>query len=226
MAATGVSLRGIGLLPLRTSRVRASDVRLGDPVALIDVRDERLDAERWLAEYRPALMVAIERPGANRRGACHSMRGRSLTHCVNNIEDLFVAASHAGVLTLGIGDGGNALGLGRLENVVIDNLPEGKDCGCGCGGGIAAAVEATTLVTAVVSNFGATAVAAALAMLTGKRDALPPVELELRALEECIRGGGVEGRHYQTLPTVDGLGARAYEGVLHVIADIVDRHFE
>ena len=220
------ALRGIGLLPLRTTEVAIGAVRPGDPVCLIDVHDTAIDADAWCARYRPSLIVAIERPGANAQGAYHNMRGGSLTHCLTNIEDVFVAAVGRGIPTIGIGDGGNELGMGRLRDIVAARLAAGRDCGCGCGGGIATAAEAQALVTAVVSNFGATAIAASLALITRQREALPSVELELRSLDGCIAGGGVEGRNYQTLPTVDGMGARAYEGVLAVIADIVDRHLQ
>ena len=151
------------------------------------------------------------------------MSGRDISHCLNNFEDLFLAAAAAGIWTTGIGDGGNEVGMGRLRDVVRARVSRGASCGCGCDGGIAAESVAASLVTAVVANFGATAIAASMALLTRRLDVLPTAALELRALEASVAAGGVDGQHNECVASVDGLAAPAYGAVLALITDTVDR---
>jgi hypothetical protein len=195
----------------------------GDPICLVDTTDSPVDAPRWMTTYAPALVMAIERPGRAATGVYHNMSGRNIGHCLNNFEDLFLAARSAGVWTIGIGDGGNEVGMGALRDVVRARVKAGAACGCGCGGGIASVSIAASPVTAVVANLGATAIAASMALLTARRDVLPAPARELRALEACVAAGAVDGQHNQCVPSVDGLAADVYGAVLVLIADAVDR---
>jgi len=219
--AIEAAIRGIGLVPVRAD---AAAVRPGDPVCIVHVVDGPVDAGVWLETYRPSLLVAIERPGRSASGRYHSMSGTSIGDCLENLEDLFVAAASHDVLTIAIGDGGNEIGMGGLRDVVERDVPKGAACGCGCGGGIAAESPAAVLVTAVLANLGATAIAASLALLTGRREVLPSPELEMRSLAACAGWGAVDGQHNECVVSADGLDARAYAGVLETIAAVVDRH--
>jgi hypothetical protein len=216
------ALRGIGLTPVPAA-VEPKTLQPGDSVCLVEATDEPVNASTWLAARAPALVVAIERPGRAATGVYHGMSGRDVSHCLNNFEDIFRAAHTAGTWTVGIGDGGNEVGMGKLRRIVQARVKAGAACGCGCGGGIAAESESASLVTAVVANFGATAIAASMAMLTGQRDVLAAPSLELRALEACAAAGGVDGQHNECVASVDGLPAEAYGAVLTLIADTVDR---
>src|SRR5262249_30439030 len=142
------ALRGIGLTPVPAARVEMKTLQPGDPVCLVEATDEPVHASRWLATRAPALVVAIERPGQAATGVYHSMSGRDVSHCLNNFEEIFRAAHAAGIWTIGIGDGGNEVGMGKLRRIVQAHVKAGEACGCGCGGGIAAESESASLVTA------------------------------------------------------------------------------
>ena len=217
------AVRGIGLVPVPAAGLDLKSLHPGDPVCLIEATDEAVDAERWLAACAPALVIAIERPGRSATGVYHNMSGRNVGHCLNNFEDLFVAAEARGIWTIGIGDGGNEVGMGALQAVVRAQVVAGSTCGCGCGGGIAAVSSSRSLVTAVVANFGATAIAAMLALLTDDREVLPSPALELQSLDACVAAGAVDGQHNECVASVDGLAADTYGAVLELIADAVDR---
>jgi len=219
------AIRGIGITPVRAAGVELKSLHPGDPVCLVEATDEPVNGSRWVASHAPALVIAIERPGRAPTGVYHSMSGHDVSHCLNNIEDIFIAAHRAGTWTIGIGDGGNEVGMGALCEIVKSRVKAGASCGCGCGGGIAAESMSASLVTAVVANLGATAIAASLALLTGRRDVLAAPELELRALEACAAAGGVDGRHNEAVASVDGLDAKAYGAVVTLVADTVDRMF-
>jgi hypothetical protein len=219
--AIEAALRGIGLVPVRAE---PTAVRPGDPVAVVAPVQGGVDAAAWLDRHRPSLAVAIERPGRSASGTYHSMTGTRVAHCLEeDLESLFVGAGARGVLTVGIGDGGNEVGMGGLRDVVEARVPRGSACGCGCGGGIAAQSEAGALVTAVLANLGASAVAASLALLTGRREVSPTPELEMRSLAACAAAGAVDGQHGECVESADGLDRRAYAGVLEAIAALVER---
>jgi D-glutamate cyclase len=219
------ALRGMGLTPIPALGVEAKALQPGDPVCLVEATDEPVNAQRWLDARAPALVIAIERPGRAASRVYHSMSGRDVSHCLNTFEDIFQAAHQAGVWTIGIGDGGNEVGMGALRDIVKAQVKAGAACGCGCGGGIAVESVSASLVTAVVANLGATAIAASMALLTKRRAVLPSPAMELRALEACAAAGGVDGRHNECVASVDGLPAETYGAVLTLVADAVDRVF-
>jgi hypothetical protein len=82
----------------------------GGPVA----GGARETARRLLAEHRPTHLVAIERPGRARDGEYRSARGRSLTEWNGALDELFLAAP-ARIVTVGVGDGGNEVGMGTVR---------------------------------------------------------------------------------------------------------------
>src|SRR5262249_57599590 len=119
----------------------------GDPVCLVEATDEPVPAPRWLATRAPALVVAIERPGQAATGVYHSMSGRDVSHCLNNFEEIFRAAHAAGIWTIGVGDGGNEVGMGKLRRIVRAHVKAGEACGCGCGGGGAPGAQSGPLAS-------------------------------------------------------------------------------
>lgn len=132
-----------------------------------------------------------------------------------------MAAWARGIWPIGIGDGGNEVGLGALRDVVRTRVAVGA--ACGSGGGIAAVSSSASLVTAVVANFGVAAIAAMIALPTDDRDVLPAPDLEQRSLEACVAAGAGDGQHNECVVSVDGLAAGAYGAMLELIADAVDR---
>ena len=70
----------------------------------------------------------------------------------------FVSARTSGkIATIGIGDGGNEIGMGKLHQRVVEHVQNGAT--------IASIVPADHLITAGVSNWGGSALAAALFIL-------------------------------------------------------------
>ncbi|XP_037341837.2 D-glutamate cyclase, mitochondrial isoform X4 [Pungitius pungitius] len=103
-------------------------------------------------------LVAIERTGRAEDGNYYNMRGVNIKHLVDPIDDLFIAAKDIpGIITTGIGDGGNELGMGALRDKVRTMMPNG--------GLIACDVPADYAITAGVSNWGGYAVACGLYLL-------------------------------------------------------------
>jgi len=129
------------------------------------------------------------------RDRCLSMRGLDVTAHVRPAHLLFEQAT---VPTIGIGDGGNEIGMGTVGwEVIHRNIPQG--------GRIACRVATNHTIVAGVSNWGAWALAGLWRKLAGAPP-LPDAAEEFRLLELMGKEGplvdGVTGRR---LPTVDGL---------------------
>lgn len=154
---------------------------------------------------KPAACITVEAPAANARGIYHNAAGLEVSQYEAKMDLLFRALQKVGVLTVSIGDLGNEIGLGKLKEGLIKYIPrtgEGE-CSCGCGGGILADTSADYVVTGTTSDWGAYALAGALAYLTKQSEASPD-----RAMVEAVLR--VEGRYGlidmlgEPIPAVDG----------------------
>jgi hypothetical protein len=165
-------------------------------------------------------LLAIERVGpshthhavpAQTRGRCLTMRGRDITERMSPAHRLFESAQCQGsIVTIGIGDGGNEIGMGKIPWDVIErNIPQG--------GQVACRVPAQHLIVCGVSNWGAYALAAGIAHVRGKTlDAsLFDPAIERRILETMVEAGPlVDGVLGKPSATVDGLTWAQYAEVL------------
>ncbi|XP_070578213.1 D-glutamate cyclase, mitochondrial-like [Ptychodera flava] len=100
-------------------------------------------------------LVAIERVGRASDKTWRSMRAVDLTSLVSPIDLLFDAAKDMPyVSTTGIGDGGNELGMGKVQDRVVEHINQGSEVAC--------EVAADYLITAGVSDWGGFALSMAL----------------------------------------------------------------
>jgi hypothetical protein len=167
----------------------------------------RETARRLLAGEKPTHLVAIERPGRARDGHYRSARGRSLTEWNGPLDELFLAAPRR-VVTIGVGDGGNEVGMGAVRGRVARAggvFPQ-----------IASVVPVKHLVVAGVSNWGAYGIVAELARLVGRR-LLHTGEEEQAMVQACVDAGAVDGLTLRPEPTVDGLPLPAHVGMLELL---------
>ena len=172
-------------------------------------------AQRLLASEKPTHLVAIERPGRNRAGDYLNMRGDSVAAWNAPIDELFVPSAGRGAtrrrarpVTVGIGDGGNEIGMGSVRGKIakLDALRAR----------IATVVRVDHLVVAGVSNWGGYGVVAALARLTGL-DLLHTPVIERRLIEACVAVGACDGVTRRREPTVDSLAAETHAAVVDLL---------
>jgi hypothetical protein len=165
-------------------------------------------ARSVLASEKPTHLVAIERPGRNRAGDYLNMRGVSVAAWNPPLDDFFVNRGKSRPVTIGIGDGGNEIGMGsvRARIAKLDALRAR----------IATVIRVDHLVVAGVSNWGAYGVVAALSRLTGE-DLLPTPELERRLIAACVAAGACDGVTRRREPTVDSLAADTHAAVVHLL---------
>ena len=115
-------------------------------------------ARDLISELNPSALVAIERCGLTDEGKYRNMRGRDITDYNARIDHLF----HSNVQSVGIGDGGNEIGMGNLAEEVtqVESLVK-----------IPCITQTTKLMLASVSNWGGYGLAAALSALVGTQPA-------------------------------------------------------
>mgnify|MGYP000232784174 CR=1 FL=1 len=178
-------------------------------------------AKSFLKLVKPSVIVAVERPGWNAKGVHHDMRGRSVSGFNAPLDLLFLKARESGITTIGIGDGGNEIGMGAIREFVAEVVPYGRICSCPCRGGIASAVETDFLVVGSVSNWAAYALAGAYCLLR-KTDYPYTAELDAKLLRAAVRSGAVDGLLKRESLSVDGASVEECKGVVARVAKIVN----
>lgn len=178
-------------------------------------------AQALLDELEPDLLVSTERVGRNRNGIYYNMRGRDYGMGRARIDDLFDAGRDRGVPVVAIGDGGNEIGMGNVADEVREHIPHGAEGSCPCGGGIGAMSTADVLVTAAVSNWGCTAIAAAMAARTGDPRLLHTPAAERRLLDVMTAEGLINSTHGIIDDKVDGMPAETHIAVTELCTALV-----
>ena len=179
-------------------------------------------ASALIEQVRPAAIVVTEKVGPNRLGVAHSAMGLAIPEGARfPVEYLLDAAHAAGIPTIGVGDNGNDIGFGIIEDVVRRYKPYGDVCQCPCGGGLATVTKTTTLVTAAVANWGAYGIVTCLAALCSQPDLLHSAVTELHMLEACVRAGAADGITGQLEATVDGLPAPVHASIVELLHALI-----
>jgi hypothetical protein len=151
------------------------------------------------------------------RNRCHSMHGRDISDLMAPAYRLFEnAAEYAHIATIGIGDGGNEIGMGKIPwDIVRRNVA--------LGGVIACRVPTDCLIVCGVSNWGAYGLAAGIRLLRGAAPdrELFDVEFERALLQIMVQEGPlVDGVTRKQGPSVDGLVFERYAEPLRQLADL------
>jgi len=178
-------------------------------------------ATEILEKYSPSLVISIEKPGRNRKGEYHTMKGLNISRFHAKIEPLIEKANKQGILTIGIGDGGNEVGMGNIKETVEKYVPYADVCQCPCKGGIAAESKVELLVTASVSNWGAYGIEACIEAITKKKGILHSPRLESRILKSLFEAGAVDGASCQNKPLVDGIPHQIHSSVISMLKILI-----
>jgi D-glutamate cyclase len=179
-------------------------------------------AQQLVAQIRPAALVVTEKVGPNRLGVAHSAMGFAIPDGARALIEYLLDAAHAaGLPTIGVGDNGNDVGFGLIEDVVRRYKPYGDVCQCPCGGGLATVTTVRILVTAAVANWGAYGIVTCLAALRQQPDLLHSAATELAMLEACVRAGAADGITGRREATVDALPAAVHASIVELLQALI-----
>lgn len=200
----------------RIARMAGADVGRGSETLMTYSRGDLFRAARHLSgskEGRPARALVVtgfyipkaaqpaaETDGPARDGSPHNMRGIDITEWTAPLSQLTLLGLH----TIGVGDGGNEIGMGRVEDYAIEGVVDH-------GENIACTVPTDQLVVAGTSNWGAHALVCAMRAL-GSNAVDPYLEptWQERVLDVIVEYGGLDGVHMTNVATVDGLEPDRY----------------
>lgn len=151
------------------------------------------------------LFVYVERLGRARDGRYYNMRKEDITSYTAPL-DSYAAAGTSPVVA--IGDGGNEVGMGALNDKLAERMPDYRDCLC--------VVPADVCIPVDVSNWGAYALTTALSVVSGKRLLQSQAE-EQKMLEALCACGTVDGVTKRCELSVDGMDLERQLSVLEAL---------
>lgn len=173
----------------------------GIPVCYASAGDGDAFYQRLLEDYAPSALISIERCGRDAGNDYRNMRGESIAPWTAPIDTMFQLARQRDILTIGIGDGGNEIGMGNVRGAILDHLSI-RPC----------TVTVDNLIIATTSNWGAYALVCALGRVAGA--CLLPDFGEMRDyLCRLADRGCVDGVTGRPTATVDGFSQEIEEEV-------------
>jgi hypothetical protein len=174
-------------LPLLSGGMTGKDEVIEFPIT--DHSSSQRFAEHILNNTHPSLLISIERCGLNIDHQYLNMAGEDITEHTAKVDYIFSGRCDS----LGIGDGGNEIGMGNLAAHMsdVETLPRKP-----------ALTRVSRLIIASVSNWGVYGLIGALSRMIGQ-DLLPPVEWEKETIQEMVARGAVDGVSGQKRTAVD-----------------------
>lgn len=179
-------------------------------------------AETLMEEYRPRAVIFVERDGPNKEGYFHGVRGDCRNpEDVGHVYLLAELARKRGVLTIGIGDGGNEVGFGAVRDAITAVHPLGGKSLAGHASGVVTVTATDIVVSASVSNWGAYAIAAALAARQRDPNVLHTPKLEHILIDATVRAGARDGATSKAEVAVDGINWEGHTSFVELLRSIV-----
>lgn len=170
----------------------------------------------WLESVRQLVVeqsidtvIFIERVGPSFDGIPRNMRGVDILQWTAPLSRL----ASLGLYSIGIGDGGNEIGMGRIADFVIEGAVLD-------GARIACAVATRDLIVAGTSNWGGHALVCAMYSL-GCRQVAPLLDegWHRDSLARVAAAGGLDGVTLLNTPTVDGLSEERYYNQIRAMSN-------
>jgi len=167
-------------------------------------------AEDILNTENPSVLISIERCAAAADGLYRNMRDLDISDQTAKVDLLFDMHSK----TIGIGDGGNEIGLGN----VIDGVAKSETLVS-----YPTVSKVTELIIASVSNWGGYGLLAALSISTDK-NVLPTVEEDTERISKMVDLGAVDGFSGEEIYKVDGFDLTENAALLEKLHELVNGH--
>ncbi len=155
------------------------------------------------------LVIFIETPGRAKDGNHYSMSGLPIVG--ETFDRIAEEAQALGIPTIGIGDGGNEIGMGKIRDLVVKHVPYGEK--------IASVVETDELILSAVSNWGAYGLIAEVSTEVG-RNLLEDWE-EAFVVRLLVEKGLIDGVSKRREPSVDGVSLNVHVAMVELLRGII-----
>ncbi|WP_461865771.1 glutamate cyclase domain-containing protein [Thermococcus sp.] len=160
-----------------------------------------------------SLVIAVETPGKTSNGKYYSMNGLEITR--ETFDWTVEEARELGIPTIGIGDGGNEAGMGKIHELVKKYIPHGERIG--------STVETDELVLSAVSNWGAYGLIGEAALRKEElRDVLQGID-ERGILKSLAMNGAIDGVTKNMDLSVDGIPEEVHQTIVQLIMNILKK---
>lgn len=157
-----------------------------------------------LGLYKPDGVIFTERLGRAADGKYYNIAKRNISRWTTPLDELAIMCGKTGIMTVGIGDGGNEVGMGAFYDKLIKLIPDYSSC--------LSIVKTDYALPVDVSNWGAYAFIAALSLLWGEWRGHK--NGEERLMLEALRDfGAVDGISQRSTLSVDGFPLEVNETV-------------
>ena len=157
---------------------------------ITDTEASKQYAQELQSRLQPSVVIATERCGLTATGRYLNMYGIDISEYNAKVD--YLVMNHPA--TVGIGDGGNEIGMGNLAEHIpsVPTLPSEPTT-----------IRVSQLIIASVSNWGVLGLIAGLSQLTS-RNLLPTVEAEEAVIRHMVDKGAVDGPSGEQVYAVDG----------------------
>ncbi len=159
-----------------------------------------------LMKYQPVGMISIERCGKNIQDDYANMRGVSIKEHTAPT-DLFFEMTRGTIPSVGVGDGGNEIGMGNVAEIITEKLQL-----------VPCRVLVDYLVIATVSNWGAYGITAWLQKLTGE-DVFVTFEEVEEYIRKTVEQGSVDGVTKEHVVSVDGFDMTVEKEIVEALRE-------
>lgn len=205
-------LRDMGFRPVIVTEPENAELFTirGFEVAAAEVGADADFFRKMIFKYHPAGMISVERCGLNAENDYANMRGVSIREHNAPTDILFRIAHEYDIRTVGVGDGGNEIGMGNFADVIAKELSL-----------VPCVVKVDYPVIASVSNWGAYGLAAYLSILSG-RHLMPSYAWAAEYMRETVAIGSVDGITHERVTHVDGFDESVEREILDALADMID----
>ncbi|MEZ4864821.1 MAG: DUF4392 domain-containing protein [Caldilineaceae bacterium] len=196
----------------KRGKVKAAAVSFFD--CPVDEAAAHTAAARLLQEAQPKALIAVEMPGKAADGFAHTASGRAIVdEHLAKADPFFALAQAQGILRIGLGDGGNELGMGNLRTTLAQLSPLGET--------IAAVAESDVPVVGASSNWAAYAIGVCLEALGGSTQVNRAIDLA-GIIRRCAEEGAIDGISSRPEAKVDGTPISMNLGVVELMCWVVD----
>ncbi len=205
--ATGLEVVSLELA--RTTAFKSAIVPLP-----IDSKRAKHLSKVMIEDIRPVAMISIEKPSPSFKGTYHTGSGVDVSSLVGKVDHFVDAAKKYGALTIGIGDGGNEVGMGNIADEVRTIVTTGAIIG--------SSIKTDILIVGAIANWGAYAIEACLAAALHLPEVIHSLEMERRVVEMSSRVGMIDPMSGMAQGWVDGTPPTCSESILELLRQMVE----